>query len=162
MISKPGMGVDLQNVAVVSYQAPSSDLACGLFDTVNITRWERFRFDDLKGEIRDVHEVREACNLRHGVQRFQQSRHKTSRGTQPRTRGNVRHAGNLKLPNSHVHQPEGFADYGVTNVSDGGNLLQMRVLNQESINESRVNIDVDVLVDRACNQKTSVLAKVRG
>src|SRR5664280_815692 len=96
------------------------------------------------------------------MQGFQERSCEAAGRTQARPSRNVGHAGNLQIARLHAYFPEGFADYGMLDVVDGGNFLKVGVLEQETIDETRVNININVLVDGPGNQKASVLAGIGG
>jgi hypothetical protein len=109
----------------------------------------------LLGELLWMHHV-----LAIGVQGLQQGGRETPGRAQPRAGRNVGHARDFQIPRVDGQRAQRLTDDRMTNVVDRRCLLELRVFQQESVDEARVNIDVHVLVDGGRNQEATVLAVI--
>src|SRR5262245_18636339 len=91
------------------------------------------------------------------VQSFEQSRRKAAGRTEPRTCGNVGHAGDLEIAGGDADESQRFANNGMSYFVNGRSFFHPRVLQQKTFNEARMNVDVHVLVDRSRDQEAPML-----
>src|SRR5205814_9948075 len=61
-----------------------------------------------------------------------------------------------------LDQLQGFANDRMLDLLDRSRFLERRVFQQEAVNESAMNIDVNILVDRRGDEKPRMLAVIGG
>src|SRR2546427_2667962 len=84
-----------------------------------------------------------------GMQSFQKGRCEAAGRSESSTGRNVRHARDFQISRADVHEPKSFTNNRMTNLIDGRSFFQLGILEKETIDESRVNKDIHIFVDRS-------------
>src|SRR5581483_4141829 len=151
-------GVGLDGLVAPEFEA--ADVAIGRDVLILLADWllEDVELDvaGLLGQLLGMDQV-----LSQAVQRLENRRGEAARRAKSRSSRNIRHAGDFEVLGQIADQAQTFAHDGMANLVDRRCLFQSRVLDQITVDETPVKIDVDVLVDGSGDEKTAVRVVVR-
>ncbi len=94
------------------------------------------------------------------MQRLQERRGEAARRSESGAGWNVRHAGNLQIAFLDSSQLESFPDDRMLDLIDRRCFLELRILEEKTIDEAAMNVDVNILVDRRRDEKTAMARRV--
>src|SRR6476660_6506411 len=94
------------------------------------------------------------------MQGLQQGRSETAGGSQTCSGRNVCHACDLQIALMNPCQLQRFSDNRMFDLSYCRRFLEMRILQEKTLHETAMNIDINVLVNRGGNDETPVLPVV--
>src|ERR1700730_12396691 len=95
------------------------------------------------------------------VQSFQERGGKTPRGSQAGSGRNIRKRRDFYLRGLKILELQRFANDGMPDIGDLLHMLQCGIFQIDASAERAHDRDVNVLVDRGCNQKSFMLPVVR-
>src|SRR3984893_5180256 len=97
-----------------------------------------------------------------GIESFQQGGGKAAGGPETGSRRNIRKRRNFYLRRLEMLQCQRFANDGMLDIRDPIHMFQCGIFQIDARAERSRDRDVDILVDRSCDQESFMVAVVRG